>query len=81
MRLQVKRMVLLFQTPFELLDGYFAYCNPTNDNHPNTPYIMIVDGVEHGLHDGVYFRGQTSPGILLNENSKPIDLVCTGHGF
>ena len=71
--------VLSFQMPFEILDGHFAYCTPVNDDHPNTPYVMIVDGVEHGLEKSVNSRGQTALNIPLNENSNAVDIIRTCH--
>ena len=73
--------VLSFQMPFELLDGHFAYCNPANDNHPNTPYVMIMDGTERGLYASANSRGQTALNIPLNENSKVIDVIRTCHSL
>ena len=69
--------VLSFQMPFDLLDGHFAYCHPENENSPNTPYVMIVDGVEHGLDKDVNSRGQTALNIPLYENSEIVDIIRT----
>ena len=71
--------VLSFQMPFDILDGHFSYCNPANDNHPNTPYVMIVDGMEHGLERSVNSRGQVALNVPLNENSSIIDVIRTCH--
>ena len=71
--------VLSFQMPLDILDGHFSYCNPANGNHPNTPYIMIVDGVEQGLERSINSRGQTALNIPLNENSNIVDVIRTCH--
>ena len=71
--------VLSFQMPFDILDGHFAYCNPANGNNPNTPYLMIVDGMEHGLERSVNSRGQVAVNIPLNENSDVVDIIRTCH--
>ena len=71
--------VLSFQMPLDILDGHFSYCKSVNGNHPNTPYIMIVDGVEQGLEMSVNSRGQVALNIPLNENSSIVDVIRTCH--
>lgn len=68
---------LSIELPTGALPANFKYCDPKMKNPPNTPHIMIVDGTEHPLNEGMNSRDQSALNIPLNENSKTIEIIRT----
>ena len=69
--------VLSLELPTGALPANFKYCNPNNENKFDTPHIMIIDGKEHPLDEGVNSRGQTAVNIPLDENSETVEIIRT----
>ena len=69
--------VLSIQLPTGALPANFEYCNPDNENSFDTPFVMIIDGKEHPLDEGVNSRDQTAVNISLDENSEIIEIIRT----
>ncbi len=69
--------VLSVELPTGTFPANFKYCDPRMENPPNTPYIMIVDGTERPLVEGVNSRFQPAFNIPLNENSRTIEIIRT----
>ncbi len=69
--------VLSVQLPAGSLPANFKYCNPGMENPPSTPHVVINDGVERFINEGVNSRLQPALNIPLNENSKTIEIIRT----
>ena len=69
--------VLSLELPTGALPANFKYCKPDNENQFDTPHVMILDGKEHPLDEGVNSRGQAAVNIPLDENSKTIEIIRT----
>ena len=69
--------VLSVQLPTSTLPANFKYCDPRMENPPNTPFVMIVNGEEHSLVEGINSRFQPAFNIPLNENSRTIEIIRT----
>ena len=69
--------VLSIELSSGALPANFKYCDPNNENPFDTPYVMILDGKEHPLNEGVNSRGQTAVNIPLDENSETIEIIRT----
>ena len=69
--------VLSLELPSGALPANFEYCNPNNENSFDTPFVMIVDGEEYPLDDGINSRGQAAVNIPLDENSETIEIIRT----
>ena len=69
--------VLSVQLPTNTLSANFKYCDPRMENPPTTQFMMIVDGTEHPLVEGVNSRLQPAFNIPLNENSRTIEIIRT----
>ena len=69
--------VLSIQLPSGSLPANFEYCNPTNENSFDTPFVMIIDGQKSILDEGTNSRGQAAVNIPLDENSETIEVVRT----
>ena len=69
--------VLSLELPTGALPANFKYCSPDNKNQFDTPHIMILDGKEYPLDEGVNSRGQAAVNIPLDENSETIEIVRT----
>ena len=74
--------ILSIELPSGSLPANFKYCDPRMENPPDTPYVVIVDDVEHPLNQGVNSRDQPALNISLDEDSKVIEIVrtCVGLG-
>ena len=72
-----EHVVLSLELSSGALPANFKYCDPRMENPPNTPYVVIVDGTEHPLNEGVNSRGQPALNIPLNENSDTIEIIRT----
>ncbi len=55
--------VLSVQLPAGSLPANFKYCDPRMEDPPSTPYVVIIDGVEHPLNEGVNSRFQPALNI------------------
>ena len=69
--------ILSLELPTGALPANFKYCNPDNENRFDTPHVMILDGKEHPLDEGVNSRGQAAVNIPLDGNSDKIEIVRT----
>ena len=69
--------VLSVQLPTSTLPANFKYCDPRMENPPTTPFVMIIDGVERPLIEGINSRFQPAYNIPLNENSRTIEIIRT----
>ena len=72
-----KNGVLSITLPQGLLDASLEYCDPRNENPPNAPFIVIMDGIEHENDEAINSRFQPALNIQLNENSYLIEIAAT----
>ena len=72
-----KTGLLSLELPYDVPSRNLQYCNPDNENFFDTPYVVIVEGTEHGLDEGINSRGQPALNISLTENSKTIEIIRT----
>ena len=69
--------VLSVQLPANTLPANFKYCDPRMENSPTTPFVMIIDGTEQPLNEGINSRFQPAFNIPLNENSRTVEIIRT----
>lgn len=72
-----KSGLLSLDLPFGVPSGSLKYCNPNYENHPNAPFVVIVDGVEYEYHEAKNSRGQSALNIPLDDNSETIEIMRT----
>ena len=63
--------------PFGVPSGDLHYCNPNNPNPPKSPFVVIVDGIEHQYHEGENSREHSVLNIQLDNNSETIKIHHT----
>lgn len=65
----------------ELLHAKMEYCDPRNAvDHPDTPFVVVADGVEYGHQMEENSRGSPALNIPLDENSSIINIIRTCYG-
>ena len=69
--------LLSLDLPFGVPSGSLKYCNLNYENSSNTPFVVIVNGVEYEYHEEKNSRGQSALNIPLDDNSETIEIMRT----